>query len=291
MIMNEEITLKPVAFVKNNRKDKSDDNWGKIISEIELVDDLPSESFDGIETFSHLEILYFLHKADKTITGSEYPRENPKWTKVGIFAQRKKDRPNHIGLTIVKLIKKEGRKLIVANLDAIDGTPILDIKPVFKEYLPKDEIKQPAWTKELMKNYWKFNKTDNIKHKKREDFELPVAIKDWGWKFHHIGIPTSEKKPDEKYIKHLKFYVSGFDKSPFGIEWIRFEKDSSLSDLVQKYPHIAFEVDDIESELKKRNFNIITPVNSPSKGVKVAMIEHNGAPVELIEFSAVRDKT
>ncbi|PID60695.1 MAG: tRNA (N6-threonylcarbamoyladenosine(37)-N6)-methyltransferase TrmO [Ignavibacteriae bacterium] len=153
--MNREIILKPIAFVKNNQKEKSDNNWSEIISEIKLTDNLPIECLDGIETFSHLEIIYFLDKSNKTITGSEHPRENPNFPKVGIFAQRKKDRPNHIGLTIVNLIKKEGRKLIVSNLDAIDGTPILDIKPVFKEYLPKGEIKQPDWTIKLMKNYWK----------------------------------------------------------------------------------------------------------------------------------------
>ena len=153
--MNRKIILKPIAFVKNNRKEKSDDNWSETISEIELIDDLPIESLEEIETFSHLEIIYFLDKSNKTITGSEHPRENPNWPKVGIFAQRKKDRPNHLGLTIVNLIKKEERKLIVSNLDAIDGTAILDIKPVFKEYLPKGEVKQPDWTSELMKNYWK----------------------------------------------------------------------------------------------------------------------------------------
>ncbi len=153
--MIKEIILKPIASVKNSRKEKSDDNWSKIVSEIELINNIPTESLDCIETFSHLEIIYFLDKAEKTITGSEHPRENPNWPKVGIFAQRKKDRPNHIGLTIVNLIKKDGRKLIVSNLDAIDGTPILDIKPVFEEYLPKGEIRQPNWSRELMKNYWK----------------------------------------------------------------------------------------------------------------------------------------
>ena len=154
-----EIKLKPIATVRNCRKEKVDYGWGEIISEIELVDNLPTESLHNIESFSHLEIIYFLDKANKTITGSEHPRENKNWPKVGIFAQRKKDRPNHIGLTIVNLIRKEGRKLIVSNLDAIDGTPVLDIKPVFEEYLPKGEIKQPNWTKELMKNYWKSEKT------------------------------------------------------------------------------------------------------------------------------------
>jgi len=152
--MNNEIILIPIAFVKNSRKEKIDDNWGEIISEIEIVEDLPTECLDSIETFSHLEIIYSFNKTDKVITKSEHPRENKNWPKVGIFAQRKKDRPNHVGLTTVNLIKKEGRKLIVSNLDAINGTPILDIKPVFQEFLPKGEIKQPDWTKELMKEYW-----------------------------------------------------------------------------------------------------------------------------------------
>jgi tRNA-Thr(GGU) m(6)t(6)A37 methyltransferase TsaA len=153
--MNSKITLEPIAFVRNNRHEKVDDNWSEIISEIELIDSLPIESFDGIETFSHLEIIYYLDKATKTIIGSEHPRENSNLPKVGIFAQRKKDRPNHIGLTIVNLIKKEGRKLTVTHLDAIDGTPVLDIKPVYQEYLPNGEIKQPEWTREMMKDYWK----------------------------------------------------------------------------------------------------------------------------------------
>ena len=153
--MNSKITLEPIAFVRNNRHEKVDDSWSEIISEIELIDSLPMESFDGIETFSHLEIIYYLDKATETIVGSQHPKENPNWPKVGIFAQRKKDRPNHIGLTTVNLIKKEGRKLTVTHLDAIDGTPVLDIKPVYQEYLPKGKIKQPDWTTEMMKNYWK----------------------------------------------------------------------------------------------------------------------------------------
>ncbi|MCF8373131.1 MAG: SAM-dependent methyltransferase [Bacteroidales bacterium] len=153
--MNTEISLHPIAYVKNNRKEMIDDNWNKVISEIELVDSLPTESLDGIESFSHLEIIYFFDKSEKTMTGREHPRENPNWPKVGIFAQRKKDRPNHLGLTIVNLIEREGRILIVSNLDAIDGTPVLDIKPVFDVYLPKGKVIQPEWTHELMRNYWK----------------------------------------------------------------------------------------------------------------------------------------
>ncbi len=149
-----DILIRPIGFVKNKRLEKSDTNWSTIESLIELTPELDSESLQGIEYFSHLEILYHFHKSEKEIIGYEHPRGDKKYPKIGIFAQRKKDRPNHIGATIVNLKRKEGNVLIVSNLDAIDGTPILDIKPVFKEYLPKGEIIQPSWSKELMENYW-----------------------------------------------------------------------------------------------------------------------------------------
>lgn len=118
----------------------------------------------------------------------------------------------------------------------------------------------------------------------RLDHELPPAIEKWGWKFHHIGIPTSEKMPGERYLPHLKFYASGFDNSPFGIEWMRFEDDCPLHELIKTVPHIAFEVDNLDKELDRDNFKILSYPNEPASGVRVAMIEHNGAPVELIEF-------
>ena len=119
----------------------------------------------------------------------------------------------------------------------------------------------------------------------RQDSELPHCIESWGWKYHHIGIPTKNKMPDEKYLPHLKFYVSGFSISPFGIEWMRFEDDCPLPDIIKTIPHIAFEVDDIEAELSKRDFAILSEPDSPSAGVRTAMIKHNGAPIELIEFA------
>ena len=118
----------------------------------------------------------------------------------------------------------------------------------------------------------------------RSDNELPQAMVDWGWKYHHPGIPTNKVMPDEKYLPQFKFYVSGFSTSPFGIEWMRFEEDSPVNNLIQTVPHLAFEVEDLDFELRSRSFKIISQVNSPSAGVSVAMIEHNGAPVELIEF-------
>ena len=118
----------------------------------------------------------------------------------------------------------------------------------------------------------------------RIEHELPECITNWGWKFHHLGIPTNVKMPGEKYIPHLKISVSGFSTSPFGVEWMRFDADSEFDELIKSIPHLAFEVTDLENELKARNLKVITRANSPAEGIKVAMIEHNGAPVELIEF-------
>jgi len=119
----------------------------------------------------------------------------------------------------------------------------------------------------------------------RKDHEPPEAINNWGWRFHHLGIPTQAKMSGEKYLPQFKFHVSGFETSPFGIEWMRFEERSPIDDLIQTVPHIAFEVDDLDAELRKHNFDIITMPNSESDEVRVAMIKHNGAPVELIEFT------
>jgi hypothetical protein len=120
--------------------------------------------------------------------------------------------------------------------------------------------------------------------KKRLDNELPESIASWGWKYHHAGFPTSEKKPGEQYLPEFRIFVSGFSTSPFGIEWMRFDKDSPVDSLIQTVPHIAFEVGDLDFELENRKFKVITEPNSPSEGIRVAMIEHNGVPIELIEF-------
>lgn len=119
----------------------------------------------------------------------------------------------------------------------------------------------------------------------RKDSDSPQIIEEWGWKYHRMGIPTHKEMPNEKYIPHLKFFVSGFDQSPFGIEWMRFEKDSPIHKLVQEVPHIAFEVEDLDMELSKREFEILIAPNSTSDDIRVAMIKHNGSPIELIEFN------
>jgi hypothetical protein len=116
----------------------------------------------------------------------------------------------------------------------------------------------------------------------RKDNEPPFAISKNGMRYHHIGIPTNEKKSGEKYLEQYKFYVSGFDTSEYGIEWMRFEEDSPISDIIKKVPHIAFEVDNLEQAIEGKE--LIGEIGSPSNGVRVAMILENGAPVEFIEF-------
>jgi len=151
------IELTPIAYVKNARKEVTDDYWEAIISEITLAENIIEQSLDGIEAFSHLEVIFYMDKVSdkKAIAQHRHPRNDTNLPKLGTFAQRNKNRPNKIGLTTVELLERKGKTLKVKNLDAIDGTPILDIKPVMKEFEPKGDIRQPAWTKVIMKNYWK----------------------------------------------------------------------------------------------------------------------------------------
>lgn len=122
---------------------------------------------------------------------------------------------------------------------------------------------------------------DRLK-RKRQDHEPPAAIAERGWRYHHLGVPYQAPRPGEHLIEHLKVYVSGFETSPYGIQWMRFEPDCPVHDLIRTVPHLAFEVDDLDEAVVAKE--VLTPVNSPSKGVRVAMIVHDGAPIELIEF-------
>ena len=154
--MKNEIVFYPIAHIHNNRKAIDDDDWGNIVSDIILEEFLPEECLDGIQAYSHAEILFFLDRFEQGIDYpfSRHPRDNKSWPKVGIFAQRNKDRPNRIGLTTVRIVKQLSRTLIVEGLDAVDGTPVLDIKPVMTEYLPREPIYQPDWSHDLMRDYW-----------------------------------------------------------------------------------------------------------------------------------------
>lgn len=101
--------------------------------------------------------------------------------------------------------------------------------------------------------------------------------------YHHLGIPTTERRPGERHLEDLGMWVSGYDESPYGIEWMRFDPDSPIPELVQRVPHVAFQVDDLGAELAGRE--VLIEPTSPSPGIRVAFIVHDGAPVEFLEIS------
>jgi tRNA (adenine37-N6)-methyltransferase len=150
------IELCPIGYVEAVRTRVEDDFWGGAESCISLTDEFTAEALQGLADFSHVEVIFQFHKLDlaTVVTGARHPRNNRAWPLVGIFAQRGKNRPNRIGATICRVLRVEGTKLYVAELDALDGTPVLDIKPVMAEFLPSREVKQPAWSHELMREYW-----------------------------------------------------------------------------------------------------------------------------------------
>lgn len=121
----------------------------------------------------------------------------------------------------------------------------------------------------------------------RLDHEPPSAIGQRRWRYHHLGIPTTVPRRGETYLEHLKIHVSGFGTSPYGIEWMRFDPDCVVSELVRTVPHIAFEVDDLDAAIAGQT--LLGEVSSPSEGVRVAMIVHDGAPIELLQFSVRKD--
>ena len=148
--------VRPIGFVKSTRLQPEDDFWGREEACIALTDEFTPEALQGITGFSHVEILYLFHQVQPSqiVTGARHPRNNQAWPMVGIFAQRGKDRPNRIGCTICRVVRVEGTNLFVSELDAINGTPVLDVKPVMAEFLPREEVRQPAWSHELMRRYW-----------------------------------------------------------------------------------------------------------------------------------------
>lgn len=148
--------VQAIGFVEALRPHAEDDFWGAEEACITLVEGFTAEALQGLSEFSHVEVLFLFHevKQSKIATAARHPRNNKEWPAVGIFAQRGKNRPNRIGSTICRVVRVEGTRLFVAELDAINGTPVLDIKPVMAEFLPRQEVIQPAWSHKIMRQYW-----------------------------------------------------------------------------------------------------------------------------------------
>ncbi|MEO6338440.1 MAG: SAM-dependent methyltransferase [Caulobacteraceae bacterium] len=147
----------PVGFVHGGRTTPDDDDWGGSRAVIELDGArFEADALAGLDAFSHLEVVYVFDRVDEAriVTGARHPRGNPDWPKVGVFAQRAKARPNRIGIGVCRILKIDGLRVEVEGLDAIDGTPVLDLKPVMSGFAPRGEVREPEWAKTLMAGYW-----------------------------------------------------------------------------------------------------------------------------------------
>lgn len=152
------ISMQPIGIVHSTRTKAEDDNWDieKVYVELDSSQ-FSAHALEGLRDFSHVEVLFHMDQVDpqKIETTARHPRNNTDWPKVGIFAQRGKNRPNQIGTTICRVLKVDGAKLHLEGLDAINGSPVLDIKPWVAEFGPRGSIFQPQWISELMKKYWR----------------------------------------------------------------------------------------------------------------------------------------
>lgn len=151
-----EWTVTAIGTVASTRSEAIDDDWGDVGATITLHPPLDERSLAGLDAFSHVEVVFLFDRVDPddVCVHTRRPRGNLDWPEVGILAQRAKHRPNRIGVTTCELIAVEGASVVVRGLDAVGGTPVLDLKPYMVEFGPRDDVRQPAWSHELMRDYW-----------------------------------------------------------------------------------------------------------------------------------------
>ena len=153
--VSDQFEISAVGTVRSSRIAPDDDSWDEEASHIEMIEPFNEHSLMGLADFSHCIVVYVFDKAawDESKM-SRHPRGNKDWPEVGIFAQRAKDRPNRLGVTVCRVLEVKDSTVRVAGLDAINGTPVVDIKPWMVEFGPRGEVSQPSWSKELMQGYW-----------------------------------------------------------------------------------------------------------------------------------------
>jgi tRNA (Thr-GGU) A37 N-methylase len=152
-----DFTMTAIGQVRGGRDVPEDDDWGASRAAIELDGSrFTADALAGLDSFSHAEIVFVFDRVTdaEIVTGARHPRGRKDWPLTGIFVQRGKNRPNRIGVSVCRIVAVEGLRLEVEGLDAIDGTPVLDIKPVLSDFLPRGEVREPAWAGELMADYW-----------------------------------------------------------------------------------------------------------------------------------------
>jgi tRNA (adenine37-N6)-methyltransferase len=153
--MNEYFNIKAIGHVISPVKKMIDKNWSNIVSTIVVKED-HIQGIEGLDEFSHAIIVTFLHQANFDVDQhlQRHPRGKKDLAKIGIFSQRAKHRPNPIGITTVQIVKLKEERLIVKGLDAIDGTPVIDIKPYYPHYDCVKDAVIPDWVNAIMENYF-----------------------------------------------------------------------------------------------------------------------------------------
>jgi tRNA (Thr-GGU) A37 N-methylase len=155
--MTDPFLIKPIGTVRCARSDAIDDDWDAVPARIELDTTVfNDEALMGLDSFSHAEVIFLFDRVPdaKIVTGARRPRGQPDWPRIGIFAQRGKNRPNRLGATICEILSVDGTIVHLKGLDAIDGTPVLDIKPVMSGFQPRGAVREPDWAAEIMQTYW-----------------------------------------------------------------------------------------------------------------------------------------
>lgn len=150
------VVLQPIGIVRGGRAEAVDDGWGTVEADIVLDPaQVTPEATLGLTAYSHVVVVFHMHKVgeDKVERGARHPRERADWPRLGILAQPARSRPNRLGVTPVALVAVDGRTVRVRGLDAIDGTPVLDIKPYITGFAPRGVIREPTWVRDLMREY------------------------------------------------------------------------------------------------------------------------------------------
>jgi len=151
------IELEILGRVVGGRADPIDDGWDAETCVIELDGSaFEPSALTGLDSFSHVEVVYQFDRVDEAsiVTGARRPRGRQDWPEVGIFAQRGRVRPNRLGVTVCRLLDVDGLRVTVRGLDAIDGTPVVDLKPYLRGFAPRGDVVEPPWATEIMASYW-----------------------------------------------------------------------------------------------------------------------------------------
>jgi tRNA-Thr(GGU) m(6)t(6)A37 methyltransferase TsaA len=160
----EVIELRPIGVIEGGRRVPDADGWDAEVCEVVLdAERFDASALAGLAEFSHVEVVFHFHLVDEAdvVAGARHPRGRTDWPAVGIFAQRGRVRPNRLGVSVARLLTVDGLRVTVRGLDAVDGTPVLDLKPYLRGFAPRGEVVEPAWAREIMDGYWDGPSLDN----------------------------------------------------------------------------------------------------------------------------------